>query len=124
MFLIIRKIGILSLAKFMGGMYAAIGLIFGAIFSLAALAGAAIGSMDKGEPGAAIFGMLMGVGAVIVLPILYGVMGFVGGLIVAFVYNLLASIFGGIEFEVDMTSGAGASQSSMNPPPQQTSAFS
>ena len=72
--MIIRRIGVLSLAKFMGGIYGAIGLIFGAIFSLAALAGAAIGGTQSGEPGAAIVGALMGVGAIIVLPILYGVM--------------------------------------------------
>lgn len=122
--MIVRRIGVLSLAKFMGGMYAAIGLIIGAIFSLAALAGAAIGGTQSDEPGAAIIGGLVGVGAVIIFPIMYGILGFIGGLIMAFIYNLLAGIFGGIEFEVDMTQGPGPSQSLPNQPPQQTSAFS
>ena len=121
--MIIRKVGILSLAKLLGGLYAALGLIFGAIFSLLALAGAAIGSVNEGEPGAAVIGALMGAGAVIVLPIFYGLMGFVGGLIVAFIYNLLASILGGIELEIDMVPAAAAPQMNQ-PPPQQTSAFS
>jgi hypothetical protein len=121
--MIIRRIGVLSLAKFMGGIYGAIGLIFGAIFSLLALAGAAIGSAQADEPGAAVIGAVMGVGAVIVLPILYGVMGFVGGLIASFLYNLFASIFGGIELEVDMQ-GPAFSPAGHAQPPHQTSAFS
>jgi hypothetical protein len=118
--MIIRRIGVLSLAKFMGGIYGAIGLFIGAIFSLAALAGAAIGGVQNDQPGAAIVGAFMGVGAIIVLPILYGLMGFIGGLISAFLYNLFAGIFGGIELDVDMQ---GPRVGQMAPPPQ-TTAFS
>ena len=121
--MIIRKIGILSLAKFMGGIYGVIGLIIGAFISLLALAGAAIGGTQANEPGAAVVGALMGVGAVIILPILYGVMGFVGGLLAAFLYNLFAGVFGGIELEVDMQ-GPTFSPGAQGQAPHQTSAFS
>ena len=121
--MIVRRIGVLSLAKFMGGIYGVLGLIFGGIFSLLAMAGAAIGGTQSDEPGAAIIGAIMGVGAVIVLPILYGVIGFVGGLIASLLYNLFAGIFGGIELEVDMQGPAFSPGAAMQPP-HQTSAFS
>jgi hypothetical protein len=118
--MIIRRIGVLSLAKFMGGIYGAIGLLIGAVLSLAALAGAAIGGVQNDEPGAAVIGAFVGVGAIIVLPIFYGLMGFLGGLVAAFLYNLFAGVFGGIELDVDMR---GVRPGQMAAPPQ-TSAFS
>ena len=122
--MIVKKIGVLSLAKFLGGIHAAIGLLIGAVASLAALAGAAIGSAQGGDDAVpAIVGALLGVGAIILLPLLYGVMGFLGGLITAFLYNVFSSIFGGIELEVDMQ-GQGVSGAAMRQAPPQTSAFS
>jgi hypothetical protein len=35
---------------------------------------------------------------VIFIPIIYGILGFIGGIIAAFVYNLVAKWTGGIEF--------------------------
>ena len=37
----------------------------------------------------------------ILMPVIYGVMGFIGGIIGAAVYNLVASWIGGIELEVE-----------------------
>jgi hypothetical protein len=45
------------------------------------------------------------VGAVIFLPIFYGIIGFVGGLISALLYNLIARLVGGIELEVEQRGG-------------------
>lgn len=45
--------------------------------------------------------MLFGVGAIIFLPIMYGIMGFIGGAIMAFVYNVVAGIAGGVELELE-----------------------
>ena len=44
--------------------------------------------------------MLFGAGAVVILPIVYGCIGFVGGLIMAPLYNLVAKVVGGIEVEL------------------------
>jgi hypothetical protein len=94
---VIRRLGVLSLAKVLGLLYAVIGLIAGAILSLVALAASAIG----GRTG---FGLLenvfFGAGAIVVLPILYGAIGVVGGLIVGFAYNVIAGAVGGIELEL------------------------
>jgi len=51
----------------------------------------------------------------IVIPIFYGVLGFVGGAIGALVYNLAAGIVSGIRFELEGVAPAYAPP----PPPQQ-----
>ena len=45
-------------------------------------------------------GAFFGVGSIILFPIVYGIMGFIGGLITAVLYNLLAGFVGGIEMEL------------------------
>jgi hypothetical protein len=95
----VARIGVLSLAKMLAVTYAFLGLFFGGVLSLFAVMGAAVGSAAGGD-GGGIAAMLFGVGAVIVLPIVYGCLGFVGGLIMAPLYNLVAKVVGGIEVEL------------------------
>ena len=45
--------------------------------------------------------MMFGVGAIIFLPLFYGVMGVVLGAISAGLYNLIAGMLGGIEVETE-----------------------
>jgi hypothetical protein len=93
--MVVRSVAPLSVAKVAGVLYALIGLVFGALFALAALAGAFAGADDSG-----IMGSIMGVGAIVILPLFYGCMGFVTTLIGAWLYNLVAGMIGGIRFEV------------------------
>jgi hypothetical protein len=97
--MIVKRIGVLSLGRIMGIMYGGIGLFFGAIFAIVSLAGAAIGA-GMSESGNAWVGAFFGVGAVVLMPVLYGVLGFVGGLLSALVYNLAARFVGGLELDV------------------------
>ncbi len=98
----LQRIGAFSCAKLMGALYALLGLIIGIFFSLFGLLGAAAGLSGGGEDAAAgaLFGALFGVGAIILMPVIYGLMGFVGGLIMAWLYNLVARLTGGIELEL------------------------
>ena len=96
--IVVRRIGVISLAKIQGALYALLGLIIGAFVSLFAALGAALMSAG-GQTPASHFGMLFGAGSIIVFPILYGVIGFVAGLIIGGLYNLLAGLVGGIELE-------------------------
>jgi len=101
--MVIRKIGVLSLGKVMALMYAGIGLVIGVLYALFAVVGGGAMMAMGGEEGAALGGgMMMGMGlaAVIVLPILYGILGFIGGIISAFFFNLAAKYAGGLELEV------------------------
>ena len=96
--MVINRVGPLSIAKLAGMLYAILGLIFGAIISLIALAGGMAANSD--DPGAAVMGAIFGAGAVIVLPILYGGMGFVMTLLMAALYNVTARIVGGVQIDV------------------------
>ena len=100
--MIVRRIGVLSCAKVLGALYAALGLIFGAIITLMSLMGAAMGAAlsDGSGVGAGLFGMLLGVGAIIALPIFYGLLGFISGALMAWFYNLAAKFTGGIALDL------------------------
>ncbi len=93
--MVVKSIGVLSVGKVVGCLYALLGLIIGGLFSLISLVGAAAGGPDAG-----LAALLLGGGAIIIFPILYGVIGFVGGIVSAALYNLVASFTGGIEIEL------------------------
>jgi hypothetical protein len=90
----IKSVGVLSVAKMMGAIYAVLGLILLPIFLLVGLAGSMAGGSNS--PFGAIGVVMLG----ILAPILYGVLGFIGGAIMAFLYNLMANWIGGIEVQV------------------------
>jgi hypothetical protein len=100
--MIVKRVGPLSVAKNAAVLYAILGLFIGAIFSLAGVAGAfAGGGFGEGSgPAAGIMGLL-GVGAIVMFPIFYACIGFVGSLIGAGLYNVVASMVGGIELDVE-----------------------
>ena len=94
--MIIRRIGPMSIARLSGMLYAVFGLVLGATISLVAMAGG-FGSESQGP---APFGGIIGVGAVLVLPICYGLLGFIASLIAAWIYNIAAGVVGGIEVDI------------------------
>ena len=89
--MVIRRVGALSCAKVTGLLYVILGLIFGACLSLVSLLGFDVGN-------SALQGMF-GVGAIVLLPIFYGVLGFLGTLIMALLFNFAAGVTGGIEVD-------------------------
>ncbi len=94
----LKSVSILQSAIVMGVLYASFALIItlfllpiGIISALAGVSQAAESSeMIGGGIGMALMGIF--------LPILYGALGFVGGAIGAFIYNLVAKVTGGLEF--------------------------
>jgi hypothetical protein len=97
----IKKVGVLSLAKVQGLLGAIMGLIVGILFGLMfGLMGLTAGSGEE-----AAFGLLFGAGfgilGLIMFPIIYGVLGFISGLILASLYNIVASWVGGLEIELE-----------------------
>ena len=100
----IKRIAPLQTGKMLGALYACIGLIVLPFFALGALAGAFVPHASSAQASSAPSSALMGgvmlfVG--ILAPIIYGVMGFIGGVIMAALYNLFARWIGGIEVEVE-----------------------
>ena len=96
----IKKVGAWSAAKVMGATYALIGLIFGIFVALAALLGVLGAAANSGGLAEAIgFGIGGGLIGIVVLPIFYGIMGLIVGLISAALYNVVARLVGGIRIE-------------------------
>lgn len=96
--MVIKSVKPLSVAKVAGVLYALIGLIAGACFSLLGVALSSFASnSDNHLP--PMLGAMFGAGAIIILPIVYGIFGFIFALIGAFIYNIVAGIAGGIEIE-------------------------
>jgi hypothetical protein len=91
----ITRVGPLSVAKVAGLLYVIMGLVFGAFISLAAM----IGGFAANQEGSGLFGTVFGVGAIILLPIFYGCLGFVMTLIMAALFNVAAGIVGGVEVD-------------------------
>jgi hypothetical protein len=82
----IRRFGVAQTAKVFGVLYAIAGLLLAPIFVLVAL-------FAPDEEG-------FGVAFAVLLPIGYGLLGFVGTAIGCLAYNAVAGFIGGIEVEI------------------------
>ncbi|MBP2030228.1 hypothetical protein J2755_001162 [Methanohalophilus levihalophilus] len=92
----IKKIGALSLAKILGIIHGILGVIVGIYMTIMSFP---IGFGIGPETTAA--GTMPGIGSLLLLPLIYGVMGFAAGIITAPIYNGVAGKLGGIEIEVE-----------------------
>ena len=93
--MVIRRVGVMSVAKLYGALSAALGLCAGLLIAAVGSIGSALSSESQ-----ALFPFAgIGIAAIVVLPILYGIVGFIGGAIGGALYNLFAGIVGGIEIE-------------------------
>jgi len=97
--MVIARIGPFSLAKIAAALYGVLGFAIGLLFSLVAITTGFL-AHPSGSLGGGISTLLFGGFAVITMPIAYGAFGFVAGLFSAFLYNLCARLFGGIEIEL------------------------
>ena len=87
----IKRMGVLSVAKVSAVTLAAMGLFIVLIVMLfGSLIGGAFGMMGEA-----------GITAVIAAPIVYGILGFIFGALYAFIYNVSAGVVGGIEIELE-----------------------
>jgi len=91
---VLKSVGVMSVAKIMGLLYGCMGLIFAPIFLLVGVLGSIAG--EDRTPFAGVVGIVLAV----LMPVLYGVTGFVSGAIGALLYNLLAKWVGGFELEL------------------------
>ncbi|TYT27368.1 hypothetical protein FZO89_14485 [Luteimonas viscosa] len=97
--MIIKKLDVLSVGKITGIIAAAFGLLAGLLMLVfGSLFAGILGSQGESGGLAALGGGIVGL---IALPILYGIAGFIGGLIQAVIYNLAAGVIGGIRIETE-----------------------
>lgn len=84
---VVKAIGVLSVAKISGVIGALVGLVFGIPFGLI---------VYFTDPVSGAVGLVLVAG----LPLLYGAVGFVGGALYAWLYNIVARWVGGIEVDL------------------------
>ena len=98
----IKHVDVLSVAKIAAVVYAGLGLIGGVIFACIALLSAGLTSaMQQNAQIPPIFSLFFGVGAIVAMPVVYGVMGLILGAISAWLFNVAAGIAGGVRIQVE-----------------------
>lgn len=91
----LKRVGVMSVGIFTATMAAVMSFI-AAIF-LVILTSLGLRFNGAFNPGAAV----AGAGLLIIMPLIYGIFGFIGGVINAVIYNVIAEITGGIRLEFD-----------------------
>ena len=86
---VIKAIGVLSVAKISGTIGALVGLVFGIPFAVVAYFAGSTLQLGAG-----------GWVALVALPLIYGALGFVGGALYAWLYNIVSGLVGGIEVDL------------------------
>jgi hypothetical protein len=94
---VVKRIGPGSAFKVGLAMYAFLGLILGTTFSLISLAAAPFA--HAGSPH--FLGAFFGIGAIIILPIFYGLIGGISAALGAVIYNLISTWVGGLEVDIN-----------------------
>lgn len=92
----VQHIDVLSAAKIQGAIGVGIGLITGVLMALGGVGAGVMGNMMGFAHGMQAISAFAGIFAVVGLPIVYGIGGFIGGIIGAFLYNLAAGFVGGV----------------------------
>jgi len=93
--MVLRRIGVFSAFRILGVLYGALAGVFGVLYGLG-IAAFSVLAAAQGES-AALVGLAVAVAVVVFVPIFYGVIGGAFGALAAFVYNLAAGRFGGLE---------------------------
>jgi hypothetical protein len=108
----VRRVGVFSYAKIMAVVMAGVMLIIGIPLGLIMMVIGAAALTQDGAAGG--IGIGMGLAYMIILPIVYGVLGFIMGALSALIYNVAAGFVGGIELELENAEG----EYTAPPPPQ------
>jgi len=95
----LKSIDVMSLAKMMGMFGVVIGFILGLFLAIGfSVVGPLMGSLSGMD--ISMFSGL-GIGIIIVLPVIYGILMFIQGLLIAIIYNFLASKIGGVKLDIE-----------------------
>jgi hypothetical protein len=97
----VKRVGPGSAFKIGLVLYGILGLLLGIVMACVSMVAGSLGTMGSSAvPGARALGFGMGLSAVIVFPLLYGLFGGVFAAIGAVLYNLVAGWVGGLEVDI------------------------
>lgn len=82
----------ISVAKIAGMLHLILGFVMGLVY-----AGIGMTMSDVLMESSSMMSFMFGIGGVLVMPLVYGIMGFIIGILCALFYNWLAGRIGGIE---------------------------
>lgn len=101
--MVIKRFGVFSAAKIYSVVMAGVGLIFGIIYGLFFIIfGAAMMAGSGRNAGVAgVSTLAIGLVMMLVIPVFYGIIGFIFGAIGALIYNMAAGVIGGLELELE-----------------------
>ena len=105
----LRHLDILSVAKMLALIYAVIGIIFGVLYALFMViftSSMAIMAEEREELAGMMGGGIVGALCMVILfPIFYAILGFIGGALVAWLYNVAAGRMGGVVMRFESMDG-------------------
>jgi hypothetical protein len=93
---VVKSVGVMSVAKIMALVEACLGLLLSPVFLLMGFLGSLAG--QHRTPFAGAFGIVLAV----LMPVFYGLAGFVTGAIGGLLYNFFAGFVGGFELELEL----------------------
>lgn len=103
----VKKLRIIPFALFQGWLTTLLGLICGILYSFGGLvidAGVSIGWLSAvawETPGLS-YGTLLAFGALIGMPALFGIIGFLGGIVEALMFNWTSKWIGGFKMDISL----------------------
>ncbi len=101
---ILRKIRIFTFAKFQAFLMALVGLLAGILYSFGGLFFdilVSVGWITSSETPGLSYGTVLAFGALIGMPVLFAIGGFLTGIVEAFLYNHFVKWFGGIKMDFE-----------------------
>jgi hypothetical protein len=102
----IKKIGVFSFARFQAILAGFIGLVCGILYSFGGLiidvlvSLAILSPISMETPGLS-YGTILAFGALLGIPVIFMIAGFLLGIIEAILYNIFARWFGGLKIDVE-----------------------
>ncbi|GBE19554.1 MAG TPA: hypothetical protein ENG87_02370 [Candidatus Pacearchaeota archaeon] len=95
----LKRVGVMKMAVFLGLSTAFIGLVLG-VFSTIITSLISLPSYLPAKTS-----LITGYWSILILPIVYGILGFLTGLVFTPINNLILRIIGGISLDIDMSEG-------------------
>ena len=96
----IKSVGIMSFGRVMGLSGAFLGAIFGVLYGGIVILASLLGFASE-EMGLGALGVVGGIALLMGIPIFYGIMSFVFGLLYGLILNLVLGMAGGLEIELE-----------------------
>jgi len=97
---VISRFDVLSVMKLAAVIYGVIGLVGGIFFAMFAALGLFAAQNQANNPFSGAVGVIFGVAAAVIFPVLYAILGALGAGIMAALYNVTSKRLGGIRVDV------------------------